>query len=275
VPLTNSSLAIVSNHRGDPVLILSAFFELHDGPAPAGCPSLDAIPCIPGGAASTVAAGAVAVEHDDPFFAIALVGPRTLFVAGEGQGAAIVEFDPNWRSYTWRKRFPSVLRTPASADGNGNEAGDTGECDKTIVALVRCCQSSTSNRSNDRANDTRTRGEKDHVILGMTSDGALSVWDLEKKEPILDMSASAAHAEHAIRDALPLPLSSWQAEGDGMQTNGSVHLALLAQRIKHGSGDVNLSGASGCVVVVYETLDGLLRQNAGSRLDFCRKVSFF
>lgn len=205
VPLTSSSLALITNRVGDPVLILSAIFELHDGPAPAGCPAINAIPCRTSFTKPltgvNVASGALAVEHDDPLFAVAVLGPHQLLVAGDGGGGAILHFDPGWRSYTWDRR----RLCPPPLAGSDSTMAD-------VCALVGL-------------DGGKGRGNR---YLALSCDGTMGVWNLESRSA----EAVVLGEEGALVDVVPLPGLDGSEDGPGQ----AVFLQL---RGRDGAGDLH------------------------------------
>ena len=236
LPITPSSLALTSTRRGDPVLLLSAVYELTDGPASVGRPTMHVVPCSGyDGGDVDCGAGALGVESDYPFFSLAVVDSNTVVTAGGGNvggGAAVIEFDPLWRSYTWKKSLPSAA--PLVVDDGGGAAVDNGGkksssssspgtavgSDKNCVnagddqiemmqppLLDDICSlmmvTATTTTTTPTATAAATRQPKQHVVTALTATGAMTAWNYTARE----CTASGVNTQYAVRAVVPITTS--------------------------------------------------------------------
>lgn len=187
LPLTSGSIALVtkfnSSNGNNPdrevVLILSAVYELPDANL-TDRPAIHIVVCPSN-------RPPLAVEHDVPLFAVAPIpGSGRLWAAGDGEaGAILLEFDPNWRSYTWARRLPAAALP-------GDEAIDD------ICSLILI----------------EWHGRR--CLMATSASGLVALWSLET----LACVSVGADAQHAISSIIAVikmnvPLS---VSGTGINT---------------------------------------------------------
>lgn len=106
LPLTKNSLQMAVNHKGEPLLVLSATLELiRDEDLSSGIAAMAVIPC----AADPINRPIFIESRKDSALVTVVPHPyidNALLVAGEGGSVEEVKFDPLWRSYTWGRTLP-------------------------------------------------------------------------------------------------------------------------------------------------------------------------
>jgi hypothetical protein len=110
--LTPSIMALETDQRGGPVLVISAALELPESATPPGNPAIHVVPCAAShgddSESCSLGSRAVAVEHDEPYVAVATPGSKVILASGIGGEVAIIRFNPSWRSYSWEKSLPAA-----------------------------------------------------------------------------------------------------------------------------------------------------------------------
>jgi len=216
--ITPSSLALALTPKGEPVLILSGVFDLPDGPASLGRPNIHAVRCGTNSNNTTnttcVARTTLTVESDDPFFSIAMLGPHTLLAIGDGSSSGLViEFDANWKSYSWGRSLPPAITTSKNATSSGT-AGGGASASGGAVGLDDVCSllitpngdSDTIHTNNSKKNQ-QLRGSTSPscncIITAMSVTGMVGSWKLDSTAA--ECIAIESHPVYAVRAAIPIP----------------------------------------------------------------------
>ncbi len=268
LPITPSSFALTSTPKGDPILLLSGVFDLLDGPASLGRPTIHAVHCSidtnntdnnngnnnttttgMGVPVTTSAAGtALGVESDEPFFSIAMLGPHTLLAVGDGSssnGASVIEFDANWKSYSWGRSLPPAVSSVISGSGGGASGGLDDVCSLLVTPWYTLGDAGTSSKlSNTRSKTKQASISSNYLITGMSASGMVGSWSSVGGSSGGGSKAKAAgagvsrcvaigsHARYAVRAAIPIPHLSFTNDEDTTTTTTAVQcfVALLQSR---------------------------------------------
>lgn len=207
--ITPSSIAVASTIKGNPVLILSAVYELTEGPPSLGRPTIHAITCCytlnstnynhstdTGTSTSNWVADALGVESDDPFFSVAVVGQQSIIAVGDGSsGASVINFDPLWRSYSWGKTFsPAIGGTIIKSDGVVGFNSSLNENENPLPAVLDDVS---------RLIMVPIPGRKDECLLtALSANGMMGAWDMTSRSCV----AVGGDARYAVRAAVPVLL---------------------------------------------------------------------
>ena len=260
LPITPSSLALASTPKGEPILILSGVYDLPDGPASLGRPTIHAVHCGATTLTTTdttcVAGTALGVESDDPFFSIAMLGPHTLLAVGDGSssnGASVIHFDKHWKSYSWGRSLPPAIHSSSSSiwctkninsidighaggGASGSGGGAIGLDDVCSLLITPNGNSDAINAINN-SNNTRKKFEQrdssaspsfNYIITGMSATGMVGSWKMGSTAA--ECITTGSHAGYAVRAAIPIPDFSMKSRDGDTSAKGQCFVALLQSK---------------------------------------------
>ena len=250
LPITPSSMALASSKKGHPVLILSAVYELTEGPPSLGRPTIFAIACSRNNPAAAATTGAteegatnadaagswattvLGVESDDPLFSVAVNGPHSIIAAGDGSiGAAIINFDPFWRSYTWGKSFAPAVMAAGAID------------DVCTLFLVPASSASATGRKQEKFPTSTTADPT--ILIGLSGSGMMGAWNMTTRECI----AVNGDVRYAVRAAVHMTsfggdISTKEEVSSTAQQQQRFIVLLQSRGSSHGETSVGVASLS-------------------------------